>query len=86
MLSFLECCGLSCTMLYPNVLAFSNQILQENAHGLVQRLLYTLTESDSYGERRGAAFGLAGAVKGLGIVALKKYGVLDALKRGVESK
>lgn len=36
--------------------------------------------------RRGAAFGLAGVVKGLGIGSLKGYGVMDALKAGVENK
>ena len=41
-------------------------------------------QSDKYGERRGAAFGLAGVVKGLGLSSLKKYGVMDALKAGAE--
>jgi len=36
--------------------------------------------------RRGAAFGVAGMVKGLGIAALRGYGVLDALRAGVEDK
>ena len=36
--------------------------------------------------RRGAAFGVAGVVKGLGIAALRGYGVLDALRAGVEDK
>jgi hypothetical protein len=36
--------------------------------------------------RRGAAFGLAGVVKGLGIASLKGYGIMDALKAGVENK
>ena len=43
-------------------------------------------QSDKYGERRGAAFGLAGVVKGLGLSSLKKYGVMDALKAGVEDR
>ena len=30
--------------------------------------------------RRGAAFGVAGVVKGLGIMAMKNYGIMDALK------
>jgi hypothetical protein len=36
--------------------------------------------------RRGAALGLAGAVKGLGISSLKAYGIMDRLKAGVEEK
>jgi rhamnogalacturonyl hydrolase YesR len=59
---------------------------QENAEVLVTKLLDKLMKSDKYGERRGAAFGLAGVVKGLGIPSLKRYGIMDALKAGVEDK
>lgn len=56
--------------------------------GLLARLLGALAEGGpgGYGLRRGAAYGLAGAVKGLGIGSLKGYGVLDALKGMVEDK
>ncbi len=53
---------------------------------LVTKLLDKLMKSDKYGERRGAAFGLAGVVKGLGIPSLKRYGIMDALNAGVEDK
>ena len=56
------------------------------AHELVQELLETLMHSDKYGERRGAAFGLAGVCKGLRLSSLKNYGVMEALKLGVEDK
>lgn len=36
--------------------------------------------------RRGAAFGLAGLVKGLGIMAMKNYNIMDSLKTAVEDK
>ena len=36
--------------------------------------------------RRGAAFGLAGVVKGLGIASLKKEGVMAALQAAIEEK
>lgn len=39
--------------------------------------------SDKYGERRGAAFGLAGVVKGFGISSLKKYGIVNILQEGL---
>jgi hypothetical protein len=60
--------------------------LQGNAEALISRLLKQLMQSDKYGERRGAAFGLAGVVKGLGLPSLKKYGVMDSLKAGVEDR
>ncbi|KAK4356440.1 hypothetical protein RND71_025411 [Anisodus tanguticus] len=56
--------------------------LHEDAPSLVSRLLDQLMKSDKYGERRGAAFGLAGVVKGFGIVCLKKYGIVAALHEG----
>ncbi|KAF6151346.1 hypothetical protein GIB67_040619 [Kingdonia uniflora] len=42
--------------------------------------------SDMYGERRGAAFGLAGLVKGFGISCLKKYGIVAVLQQGLEDR
>lgn len=58
----------------------------ENAQALLSRLLKQMMQSEKYGERRGAAFGLAGVVKGLGLSSLKKYGVMDALKAGLEDR
>lgn len=43
-------------------------------------------KSDKYGERRGAAFGLAGVVKGFGISSLKKYGIISVLKEGLADR
>ncbi|KAJ8432030.1 hypothetical protein Cgig2_026733 [Carnegiea gigantea] len=56
---------------------------QEDAPLLVSRLLNQMMKSDKYGERRGAAFGLAGVVKGFGISCLKKYGIATALREGL---
>jgi len=47
--------------------------LKDNAEKLVASLLdKTINATSSYSERRGAAFGLAGLVKGLGISSLKE--------------
>ena len=59
---------------------------EEERQALVARLTRQLTTSPKYGERRGAAFGLAGAVKGMGISALKSFGIMDTLKACVEDK
>jgi hypothetical protein len=42
--------------------------------------------SDKYGERRGAAFGLAGVVKGYGISCLKKYGITAAIRESLADR
>lgn len=44
------------------------------------KLLETLTKTESFEESRGAAYGLTGCVRGCGISSLKSYGVLDYLK------
>ncbi|GMH13085.1 hypothetical protein Nepgr_014926 [Nepenthes gracilis] len=56
---------------------------QEDVAALVSRLMDQMMKSDKYGERRGAAFGLAGIAKGLGISCLKKYGIAAALREGL---
>ncbi|KAI9184895.1 hypothetical protein LWI28_002257 [Acer negundo] len=54
--------------------------MQIEAQTLVSKLLDQLTKIDKYGERRGAAFGLAGVVKGFGISCLKKYEIVIKLR------
>ncbi|KAJ4721119.1 translational activator GCN1 [Melia azedarach] len=56
------------------------QSMHDDAPTLVSRLLDQLMKSDKYGERRGAAFGLAGLVKGFGISCLKNYGIAVTLR------
>lgn len=53
---------------------------------LVSRLLDQLMKSDKYGERRGAAFGLAGVVRGFGLSCLKNYGIVAALRDGLADR
>ncbi|PRW50843.1 Translational activator GCN1 isoform A [Chlorella sorokiniana] len=52
----------------------------------VQTLLQRCLKGAKYGDRRGAAYGLAGAVKGLGISSLRQLGIMDALKAAIEDK
>jgi alkylhydroperoxidase/carboxymuconolactone decarboxylase family protein YurZ len=58
----------------------------EERRALVDSLLAQVTAGEGYGDRRGAAIGLAGAVKGMGIGSLKGFGVMDAIKAAVEDK
>lgn len=62
------------------------QSKQEDGMSLVSRLLDQLMKSEKYGERRGAAFGLAGVIKGFGISSLKKYGVATVLREGLANR
>ncbi|KAH7056386.1 armadillo-type protein [Linnemannia elongata] len=56
----------------------------------VPELLKTLMDktfhSKKYSERRGAAYGLAGVIKGRGISALKEFSVMASLKAAVDDK
>ncbi|KAM0871524.1 hypothetical protein ACQ4PT_039331 [Festuca glaucescens] len=56
---------------------------QEEAQALVSRLLDRMMKCEKYGERRGAAFGLAGVVKGFRITSLKKYGIAATLQQAL---
>ncbi|KAJ3234763.1 translational activator of GCN4 [Chytriomyces hyalinus] len=58
----------------------------DEVRGLIDRLLRLLFTSPKYAERRGAAYGIAGTVKGRGISSLKEYGVMSSLKDAVEDK
>ncbi|KAJ6291980.1 hypothetical protein OIU76_023969 [Salix suchowensis] len=62
------------------------QSKKDDAPALVSRLLDQLMNSDKYGERRGAAFGLAGVVKGFGISCLKKYGIAAAIRESLADR
>ncbi|XP_074569489.1 LOW QUALITY PROTEIN: protein ILITYHIA-like [Curcuma longa] len=59
---------------------------QEDGQTLVSRLIDRMMRSDRYGERRGAAFGLAGVAKGFGISCLKNYGIITALHEGLQDR
>ncbi|XP_054719248.1 eIF-2-alpha kinase activator GCN1-like [Uloborus diversus] len=60
--------------------------IKDEAPNLVQTLLDLLLESDSYGERKGAAYGLAGLVKGLGILSLKQLNIMNSLTTAIQNK
>jgi len=59
---------------------------EDEQRALVDALLQQLTTSEGYADRRGAAFGLAGAVKGIGMSSLKGMNIMDTLKVAIEDK
>ncbi|XP_035021502.1 eIF-2-alpha kinase activator GCN1 [Hippoglossus stenolepis] len=60
--------------------------IKEDSAGIVRNLLQLLLESDKYAERKGAAYGLAGLVKGLGILALKQQEIMSTLTDAIQDK
>lgn len=60
--------------------------IKDDAPTLVQKLLHQLLESENYGERKGAAYGLAGLVKGMGILVLKQLDIMSTLTTAIQNK
>ncbi|KNC80222.1 hypothetical protein SARC_07418, partial [Sphaeroforma arctica JP610] len=58
----------------------------ENAGELIKTLLDQLLEGKKFSDRKGAAYGLAAVVKGLGILSLRKHAVVDDLMDAVQNK
>ena len=52
----------------------------------IQYAMGEVLQSKKYAARRGAAYGLAGIVKGNGVSALKEYRILSFLKGAIENK
>ena len=61
-------------------------VIKSEAETVLSKILDKLLESTSYSQRRGAAYGLAGLVKGLGIPSLKQYRVMSALQEAIKNK
>jgi HEAT repeat protein len=60
--------------------------MKDQAPQVVKKLMNQLVKSDKYGERRGAAYGIAGLVKGLGILSLKQLDIMSKLTTHIQDK
>lgn len=58
----------------------SSPVNGEKAKDMLERLMLSAMEEDTYGRRRGAAYGIGAFVKGLGIPSLKAHDVVPRLK------
>jgi hypothetical protein len=58
----------------------------DDGRAVILALIHKCTKGDSYGVRRGAAWGLAGVTKGLGIACLTAQDVVTKLKKAAGSK
>ncbi|XP_053693190.1 eIF-2-alpha kinase activator GCN1 [Sabethes cyaneus] len=60
--------------------------VKEQAPQMVRKLMQQLVKSEKYGVRRGAAYGIAGIVKGLGILSLKQLDIMTKLTNHIQDK
>ncbi|EKX53505.1 hypothetical protein GUITHDRAFT_57715, partial [Guillardia theta CCMP2712] len=58
----------------------------EEVKRMVKEMIEMMLEGQTYGDRRGAAFGLAGMVKGIGISALKAHDIMPTLQAAANDK
>jgi hypothetical protein len=58
----------------------------ENASEYIQHVLDELLQSKKYATRRGAAYGLAGIIKGKGVAALRENRIMTTLRSAGENK
>lgn len=66
----------------PHLMPF----VKDDANVMIKKLLNQLVKSEKYGERRGAAYGIAGIVKGLGILSLKQLEIMTKLTQHIQEK
>ncbi|XP_041673562.1 eIF-2-alpha kinase activator GCN1 isoform X1 [Drosophila eugracilis] len=69
-----------------NCLPYLMPSVKDEAPAMIKKLLHSLAKSDKYGERRGAAYGIAGIVKGLGILSLKQLDIMSKLTSYIQEK
>lgn len=58
----------------------------EQTSTYIQQMTEELLNSKKYAARRGAAFGLAGIIRGKGVVALREHRIMSTLKGAAENK
>ncbi|XP_028035975.1 eIF-2-alpha kinase activator GCN1 isoform X1 [Bombyx mandarina] len=60
--------------------------LESEIPGIVNKLMKQLLTAEKFGDRRGAAYGIAGVVKGLGILSLKQLDIMGKLTEAIQEK
>lgn len=69
-----------------NCLSPLMSLVKDDASAILKKLLTRLFNSASFGERKGAAHGIAGVIKGLGILSLKQYDIMSTLTEAIQDK
>ncbi|KAL5483042.1 GCN1 [Sanghuangporus weigelae] len=62
------------------------KLIKQSVPKLIDELLHELSNAPKYGERKGAAYGLAGIIKGVGIAGISKFNIVDRLRASLEEK
>lgn len=60
--------------------------IEQEAETLVDNLIKLLLDSDNYGEKKGAAYGIAGLVSGLGILSMRNITIIDRCLKAIHNK
>ena len=61
-------------------------LCKEDSAIFVKQLLDKILSSSTYAAQRGAAYGLAGAITGRGIVSIREFSIMQRLSHAVENK
>ncbi|XP_014232646.1 eIF-2-alpha kinase activator GCN1 [Trichogramma pretiosum] len=69
-----------------NCLPYLVPSIKDDTPKMIEKLMHQLLNADKYGDRRGASYGLAGLVKGLGILALKQHEIMSTLTNAIQDK
>lgn len=62
------------------------RVIKDDVPDLVDQLMNDMFNAEKYAERRGAAYGLAGVVRGRGISSLREFGIMGRLRDNAEDK
>ncbi|KAJ0180220.1 hypothetical protein K1T71_003624 [Dendrolimus kikuchii] len=64
----------------------SSPALEDEIPAIMNKLMKQLLTAEKYGDRKGAAYGIAGIIKGLGILSLKQLDVMGKLTEAIQEK
>ncbi|XP_075992954.1 lethal (3) 80Fj [Anticarsia gemmatalis] len=64
----------------------SSPALEKEIPAIMNKLMKQLLTAEKYGDRKGAAYGIAGIIKGLGILSLKQLDVMGKLTEAIQEK
>ncbi|KAI0980319.1 hypothetical protein GJ496_007225, partial [Pomphorhynchus laevis] len=61
-------------------------MIKENAITLIEKLFNIVFKSSNYAERKGASYGIAGIIKGLGVLCIKQLDIMNKIEVAIRDK